>query len=205
MTAAQAEAALDGVLSQGWPPAEIAERRQAVRHAVLETAPCVREAQFTRIGPRDLAVVFSGYDSHFFGGSLRVVLGARPLAFRLSTRASRRGGSLRISPARETPAGFRPESFELSVSATPLFESFREAGRPVTVGGHACTDRLDALQRIVEHEAVHLAEQLRWRETNCSGERFQAIARRVFGHVEHTPGRHYRWLVRAGRPEGMVE
>ena len=44
-------------------------------------------------------------------------------------------------------------------------------------------ERHDALQRIVEHETVHLVEQLRWRDTNCSGSRFQAIARRLFGHT----------------------
>jgi hypothetical protein len=45
---------------------------------------------------------------------------------------------------------------------------------------------LDALQRILEHELVHLAELLCWGTSPCSAPRFQATAARLFGHQAHT-------------------
>jgi hypothetical protein len=77
-----------------------------------------------------------------------------------------------------------PERYELSVSTTLLFESFRDQQRPITIGGQECADRLDALQRIMEHEMVHLVEQLRWCETDCAAPRFQSMVRRLFGHTQ---------------------
>jgi len=133
-----------------------------------------------------LAVVFERYDALFFGASIPAALRGRELTFRLSTRATSRGGSLRVWRARDTADGaHRPERYELSVSTTLLFESFRGPERSITIAGRECADRLDALQRIVEHEMIHLVEQLRWCETDCAAPRFQSIARRLFGHTQH--------------------
>jgi hypothetical protein len=45
---------------------------------------------------------------------------------------------------------------------------------------------LDALQRIFEHELVHLVENLCWGHSDCAALRFQDVARRFFGHSSHT-------------------
>jgi hypothetical protein len=175
---------LDHYLGIDLAPSDIDSRRRQVRDAILETSLDIREPQFVRISSRDLAIAFERYDAFFFGASIRTALGERPLTFRLSTRASSRGGSLRISRSRQAPDGTSLERFELTVSTTLLFQSFVEGERSVTAGGQECADRLDALQRIVEHETVHLVEHLRWQDTNCSGARFQRIARGLFGHTE---------------------
>ena len=54
------------------------------------------------------------------------------------------------------------------------------------VTGIRCSSRLDALQRIFEHEMIHLAEMLVWEDSSCAGARFKGIARRWFGHTEST-------------------
>ena len=41
------------------------------------------------------------------------------------------------------------------------------------------------MQRIVEHELVHLAEMLLWDDSSCAKRRFHGIANRFFGHTEH--------------------
>jgi hypothetical protein len=64
-----------------------------------------------------------------------------------------------------------------------LFLTFRGIERPVVVSGLICTDRLQALQRIFEHELLHLAEFLLWDESSCSGIRFRRLARNIFGHL----------------------
>jgi hypothetical protein len=58
--------------------------------------------------------------------------------------------------------------------------------RRVTVCGLECENRLEALQRIFEHEMVHLIEQLCWQTSDCAAARFQDIAAKLFLHRAHT-------------------
>jgi len=55
----------------------------------------------------------------------------------------------------------------------------------VTTSGIACRDRLDALQRVMEHEIVHLIEMLLWGESSCSQPRFHSLTLRFFGHTQN--------------------
>jgi hypothetical protein len=77
-------------------------------------------------------------------------------------------------------------SFEIAIAVSMLFDGFDREDRSVTVCGLPCEDRLQALQRIFEHEMVHLIEQLCWDSSNCRAGRFQDIARRMFLHRAHT-------------------
>jgi len=77
-------------------------------------------------------------------------------------------------------------SYEIAVASSILFDGFGPADRRITVCGLECEDRLQALQRIVEHELVHLGEQLCWETSDCARARFQDIAGRLFGHRAHT-------------------
>ena len=179
----------DASLAETRTPDEIDALRRQIRERTLAEAPNIREPQFLHISARDLRFVFDSYDGLFFGSLIALELAGRELKFRISTRSTRRGGALRIWKTRETADGeHRPEHYELSVSATLLFESFDDDGRPITIVGRECADRLDALQRIVEHETIHLVEQLRYRETSCAGPRFQSMARRLFEHTQHQHG-----------------
>ena len=73
---------------------------------------------------------------------------------------------------------FSSDSKRLAV----LFQTFQGEERSVTAAGLPCADRLEALQRIVEHEMVHLLELLVWRESSCNRERFQRLAGSLFAH-----------------------
>ena len=77
-------------------------------------------------------------------------------------------------------------TYEIAIASSMLFDSFREADRRITACGVECQDRLEALQRIFEHELVHLGEQLCWGASDCSAARFQEIAGRLFLHRAHT-------------------
>ena len=72
--------------------------------------------------------------------------------------------------------------YEISVSTTLLFSTFQNVEREVIVGGLVCHDRLEALQRIFEHELLHLAEFLGWGRSSCSAENFHVLSRRIFAH-----------------------
>ena len=80
----------------------------------------------------------------------------------------------------------QPESrrhFEIAISSTLLFNTTFESQR-IKVGGVATFHRLDALQRIFEHELVHLLEMVVWDDSSCARWRFKSIAERFFGHLE---------------------
>ena len=156
-----------------------AAARRVVRDRLLESSRTLDGPAFTRVHADDLATLVSAYDEMFLDGSLRAALGTSPLRVGFSTRATRRGGGTRRMRA------VGAVRYDIVISTTPLSESFRGPGEDVRVCGLTCSDRLDALQRVLEHEIVHLAEFLVWDGSSCSRPRFQGIAARLFGHTSH--------------------
>ena len=98
-----------------------------------------------------------------------------------------------MTSAERRPVRFMPRSgigrsrYEIAVSSPLLYQAFADgAHRPNSVARKVCRDRLEALQRIFEHELIHLVETLGSHTSSCSGQRFQSIAYRFFGHTQHT-------------------
>jgi hypothetical protein len=123
------------------------------------------------------------YDERFFGGQIVPTAEAEGLKFGLSSRMTRIAGKLVTHYPEGDHEGRR--NFELVLSTTLLFQTFEDVDRAVEVTGRTCRDRLEAMQRIAEHELVHLVEMLIWNDGNCSQPRFQSIASRFFGHTDY--------------------
>ena len=158
----------------------------------LRASPYVCEPNFTRIHPDDLSFLFSAYDALFLDGLCGKVVGSEGVIFRLSSRMTRAGGKttlLRDGIPR----------FEIAVATSILFDGFADGDPEVSVGGLVCRHRLDALQRLFEHELVHLAEWLCWDESHCGRKRFQDIAARLFLHRAHT----HQLITRSERAAAM--
>src|ERR1035441_2442218 len=182
MIPASARDALAGaVLSFHSPEEAIRQRVRQIHHTLLTLSRYIREANYTRIHPEDLELLFKAYDDHFFAGLCRRTLDGRQLRFRLSPRMTKAGGTTArfVTSAGET-------FYEITVASSMLFEGFGKMDRGITVCGLECEHRLEALQRIFEHEMVHLVEQLCWQTSNCAAARFQDIACRHFLHRAHT-------------------
>jgi hypothetical protein len=169
------------VLSTARPEDAIQEEVRRIQRETLAHSKYLREADFTAIHPRDLEFLFGVYDQRFFGSLCRQALEGRRLRFRLSPRMTRAGGK---TTRFTTRAG--EVSFEIAIASSILFDGFSKADRSVTVCGLECASRLEALQRIFEHEMVHLIEQLCWQTSDCTAARFQGIAGRYFLHRAHT-------------------
>jgi hypothetical protein len=154
---------------------------------MLSHSPQIRSGNFTLIGTDDLHRLFGWYDSAFFRGRLGEMLhedGARPIFFRLSRRLVSAAGQTMRQVRRVKSAG-KPAiqiDYEITVSTTLLYNTFQNVERTVSVGGLVCRDRLEALQRIFEHELLHLAEFLGWGRSNCRAENYNALSRRIFAH-----------------------
>ena len=163
------------------PSEQIAARAAEIHAATLKQSKWLDGPNFTRVHPHDLAFVFAEYDAKFFDGRIKQALGEMPLRFGLSSRMTSAGGKTLTVTNRRT--GQR--SHEISISTAILFGCFEDDHRPMTASGLVCRDRLDALQRVMEHEIVHLIEQIAWANSSCSQPRFQSITSRFFGHTEH--------------------
>ena len=72
--------------------------------------------------------------------------------------------------------------YEITVSTTLLYNTFRDVEPTVTVGGLVCGTGSKSFQRIFEHELLHLAEFLGWGRSNCRADNFNALSRRIFAH-----------------------
>jgi hypothetical protein len=168
-------------------PVEVSSRVRRIYEAMLDQSAQIRTGNFTLIGSDDLERMFGLYDREFFRGLLGEMLledGAHPMGFRLSRRLTRAAGQTMRQVRRVRVDGRMVErvDYEISVSTTLLFSTFQNVDRDVIVGGLICHDRLEALQRIFEHELLHLAEFLGWGRSSCSAENFHALSRRIFAH-----------------------
>jgi hypothetical protein len=173
------------------PPEESRRMASEIHQQLLAQSPRLAVANFFMIGVADLELLYALYDERFFRGRLQVILdradGAH-LSFRLSRRMTRSGGttSKRTLVVPGSEGARKVESYEIAISTTLLFQSFKDPSRPVRVNGVACGDRLDALQRVFEHELVHLFELLAWKQSNCTQPRFRGLAWSWFAHTGTT-------------------
>ncbi len=173
--------------------AEILARQSRIHKEVLELSRSMDSPNFSRFDADDLRRMTMLYDREFFDSRLLTLIGRERLRFGLSSRMTRVAGKLIThfpNRRKRLVPKFRPETsdgrrFEMVLSSTLLFQAFNDVDRVVEVTGLRCRDRLEAMQRVCEHELVHLLEMFLWNDSSCSGNRFQGIAERLFGHTEH--------------------
>ncbi len=168
---------------QSFSPSEIASRQATIHRETLLLSRTIDRPNFERVATEDVSRMIRLYDQYFFDGQVLPVVEAEGLTFGLSSRMTRVAGKLVTHYSRGNRRG--PRRFELVLSSTLLFQTFEDVNRPVMVTGRRCRDRLEAMQRIAEHEFTHLIEMLIWNSGNCSEPRFQSIARRYFGHTDY--------------------
>ena len=163
---------------------DVAGQQRAVLDHVLLNSPNLRARNFSNIAAIDVGHVFHSTDEVFFGGLLSRFLEknySSPLTFRLSRRMTVSGGMTTMS--HQIGSRISETRFEIAVATTPLFETFAHDSES-TVGGLVCGSRLEALQRIVEHEMVHLVELMLTGDSNCQDTPFRGFVKRHFGHLE---------------------
>lgn len=164
--------------------ADRAEKQKRIADKVLSRSKVMRGANFQKISRDDLELMAFAYDELFLDGIALPIAESYGLSFRLSSRMTRAGGKTTrtIYPATNgKPARIH---FEIAISTSLLFQSFRPGDGAIRVCGYDCFDRLTAMQRIVEHELLHLCEMLVWNQSDCAANRFQSIARNMFRHTE---------------------
>jgi len=167
-------------------PSEVARKTRTIYETLLRTSGHVRTGNFSRVADTDVARLFELYDSEFFAGRLRDTLQSKgqPIRFRLAPRMTSAGGKTFRWRKVAVHQGRRQTSleYEIAISSILLYQSFRDVQRPVVINGLLCADRLEAMQRIMEHELIHLGEFLAWNDSNCSGPLFKRLVQAIFAH-----------------------
>jgi hypothetical protein len=161
------------------------EWQQTIARSVLEQSSVMDGENFRKISRQDLERMAEAYDQVFFEGLCLPLARAHGMSFRLSSRMSRAGGKTTRQTFRGTSTRAPTVRYEIALSTSLLFQSFRKPGDRTRVCGLWCHNRLAAMQRIVEHELIHLCEMLVWIHSDCAASRFQSIAHHMFGHTEH--------------------
>lgn len=167
-------------------PGIVRRRQRQIYEDTLRLSRAMDRPNFRRIVADDLQRMVMMYDQSFFDGQLVRLARREGLTFGLSSRMTRNAGKT----ITRYPVGYQKGSrtsrkFEIVLSSSLLFQTFHDVHRPVEVTGIVCRDRLEAMQRITEHEIVHLLEMLVWDDSSCAQGRFQSIANRFFGHTQH--------------------
>lgn len=173
------------LISRDTTLSEVQRLSNQIHELMLKGPTPLGSRNFRAIGPSDLWRLYQHYDRLFFDGKLSAAVleacrGA--LSFRVSERMTSAAGKT-TRTRRELKDGSVHVDFEIAISALLLFETFRDEQRPILVCGIQCEDRLQALQRIFEHELIHLIEMIVWGESNCSKPNFHNLARGHFGHL----------------------
>lgn len=156
-----------------------------IAETVLSKSSVMRNDNFQVTTGADLQRMAELYDQKFFDGHCLTIARSRGIEFRWSKRMTSNGGKTVRYVQSSHGDNTQSTRYEIVLSATLLFQTFGDLERPVRVTGLLCKNRLQAMQRILEHELIHLVEMLVWEDSCCAATRFQTIAQRMFGHTEH--------------------
>lgn len=167
---------------------EVNRRREMfdlIGERILSSSRLMNSPNFMRASHNDLQLMAELYDQNFLNSHCLPLARHFGLHFRWSKRMTSNGGKTVRTVQTDRNTGNQRVCFEIVLSAPLLFQTFNDLKRPIRVTGVLCSNRLQAMQRIMEHELVHLIELLAWDHSCCVSERFQGIAERLFGHTEH--------------------
>ncbi|MHA2172326.1 MAG: hypothetical protein ACXAB7_20850 [Candidatus Kariarchaeaceae archaeon] len=165
-------------------PASIKEKTKQIYMNLCKSSDTIDTGNFTDIDASDLHYLWKQYDKKFFDGNLLDLVEAQgSINLSLSNKMTRAGGKT-ICTRNSKTGGHR--KYEIRISRFLLLQSFSDVKRSILVNGMQCLDRIEALQRIFEHELVHLYEMLKWRQSSCAKQRFRTLATHLFAHTDTT-------------------
>ena len=162
---------------------QIEQWKNEIFEQTLLLSRTINRPNFSRLGRDDLVRMIRMYDDRFFDGKILAAAFAEGMDFSISSRMTKVAGKLVTHYPEGDYNGRR--RFELVLSSTLLFQTFEDPKQQVEVTGLRCRNRLEAMQRVAEHELVHLAEMLIWNDGTCSEARFQSIASWYFSHTDY--------------------
>lgn len=158
-------------------PPEIIKRTRRINNEARSGIVNFHQGNFIRIGTQDFRKLFELYDEYFFDGYFGKNYNGK-IVFDLSKRMTNAGG--KVTQRKDS------DVFKITLSTHLIFNTFNRDKRDIRVNGLVCSDRLEAVMRILEHEIVHLIELITFKQSSCKQTRFREMAHRLFLHTETT-------------------
>ncbi len=171
-----------------YSPNEVRLKTKKIYENVVSNSNTINSGNFLKIQESDLKFLFEQYDCYFFSNGLSKILknGKNSnLSFKISKRMTRAAGKTILTKKyKQINKSIQEHFLEIRISSVLLYQSFSEVTREIYVNGLLCKDRLEALQRIFEHEIIHLLEMLLWGKSSCSNKKFLNISNNIFSHKD---------------------
>lgn len=146
------------------------------RNKLLSTM-VIRYGEYPTLSEAMMKEMYEFYDANFFYGLLSKQVGNRAVTYKISNKATKSAGSLRMGD---------PVRITLS---QPIFRDVVGNVDNLSVNGLSVSNRMDAIMRVMEHELVHLALSSSDTDKHAvegHGTLFKAIVKGLFGHTETT-------------------
>lgn len=156
-------------LNQPISPVVLEQRLNNIIARAAAISPNLAQPNFTVLATEDLRTLYQLYQEEFFGGCLTPL----PVSFSLSTRMTRAAG--------KTIYYHQRQRFILRISFLLLQQNFAD-DTGAGVSGLTCSNRREALMRVMEHEMVHILEFTHTGKSSCGQKQFKMLAAALFGH-----------------------
>ena len=173
------------VSRRSWEATQRQRACEEIGARTIDNSRVMQHANFTVTQATDLQRMAELYDRRFLDEHCLTIARHYGIQFRWSKRMTSTGGKTVRTTQLDRKTGATIVRYEIVLSAPLLFQTFGDLQRPIRVTGVLCNNRLQAMQRILEHELIHLVEMLVWSDSCCAAPRFQSITSRLFGHTEH--------------------
>jgi hypothetical protein len=147
----------------------------------MQQSPNIKDGTISTISTADLKLLFELYDQVFLENWFKESFKGK-LKFSLSRRMTKSAG-LTLCPKNVDKISPEELVIEIRIGVDFFFHYGLIKGSK-SVCGVKTSSSLEALQLVFEHELCHVLEFINFKRSNCSGERFKAIANNLFGHTE---------------------
>lgn len=160
---------------------DIDSKREAISKFFMLKSANITNGTISTISTADLKLLFQLYDQVFFENWFKDCFKGK-LRFSLSRRMTKSAG---ITLCPKNMDKIKPEDLVIEIRiGVDFFFHYGLVEGSKTVCGVKTSSSLEALQLVFEHELCHVIEFIHFKESNCSGDRFKAIAGNLFGHTE---------------------
>ncbi len=158
----------------------IRQKRMEVSRLLMQSSSNVNSVDIDAISSDDLQLLFQLYDRIFLNNWFNLNYRGQ-LKFSLSRRLTRSAG---LTKCPRNIASIKPEQLTLEICiGVDFFFQYNLVEGNKSVGGITTSNSLEALQLVFEHELCHVIEYVCFGTSNCSSDRFKAIAGNLFGHT----------------------
>lgn len=165
------------ILCKAHSQAEIISHTSKMQQMLIAHSEVMQHPNFARIELDDLRRLFTLYDIFFFERYFTQHYKGK-ISFYFSERMHSSAGIMCFHESERT--------YEIGIAVAMLFDNFTGNRGEMEVNGLVCKNRLEAMMRVLEHEAGHVIEYILYGNTNCQAPRFKKLVMDLFGHTKTT-------------------